>query len=373
MNRLPKALLWSAGALASLFGVFGVCVFVKIIVVPFAWSLWAEPEPGAPGPAGPEDPSLLGRLECHVLHAPGTRSLVVKALPTASEQRIEITGSIVRMSGPSARGLAACILQESAGSFLGLVDIHQAGSAPEPRLLRRCGDAPGAPPDHLALSPGGRFLAWSKSIQVDSPPQQDVKQFGVQRNLDVLDTVTGSTTISGPKTSGPMSWFPDEVRIAFERHVPRDSIDKGVRVSSELREYCDRRSLEWLPTVCVFDTASRTESFVCVGSRPVVSTSGGVIAYEASPGSVHAVDLVKGEDHELPCPGLCGDVLALVADRYIVYEGRPTLGEPENYDRVPMKAPVPRVTIKVCDSKTGQFATIVRDVSALGPHCSVGP
>ena len=120
--------------------------------------------------------------------------------------------------------------------------------------------------EHLALSPVGGRVAFHTDLHYVHMPNAalhvgSIEIWNIDSKLSVKRDVNAMDS--------PLAWFPDGKRLAYVKVVdPREARTPGRRLCQGVPE------LEKIPSVFVWDVDAGTETFLHVGSAPMVSQDG---------------------------------------------------------------------------------------------------
>jgi hypothetical protein len=317
----------------------GCCLF-------FGDILWHEGKP-LPTVDGPEDPSLLMGTHGTLVAVDGLEPtmLQVVSLPRLDRRTVPLVGAALTISGPDAEGRVVYLERDHGDrkSWYRL-RVVSLGTGGDSLLVQRWGSL--NPSSAVALSPTGGQLAFTSSIDrggYDYTPWM----------LEVIDIATGnSTQVEGAITQHHPLWFPDARHLAFVewRDSDRSSITSIVDVQSG-----ERRVLR----------EGRTRAM----ARGISADGHSVLFGEGDP--LCRVDAATNRvlDDQLELPGLLfrsADptsswvVVADLGAGKVLYDGLPTTGTEQQL--VSGYSQGAKSTIKLCDTRTGAFVTVIPQV-----------
>jgi hypothetical protein len=214
--------------------------------------------------------------------------------------------------------------------------------------------------DHMALSPGGRHIAFISDYTGVQMTQPDA--WLTSGTLEIWDT-TKST--GGPvgitARDGALSWFPDGRRLAYATLAPRG--EAGDLAAA------DGFGAAWehwprVPAVHILDLKTGKGVFLCVGDDPVVSQDGESVMVRDYDARMRIVDAATGRWKPVKLPGQAWSytksVVAFQGDS-VLYWAVPTVGAPlrTTKDNSPLVGPKWMLTLKTADLKTGRYQTIM--------------
>jgi hypothetical protein len=199
------------------------------------------------------------------------RKIVRPATPENSHDRPFVHS----MSGPDSAGRIAYIEDHSLETdSRHLLKTIRLDGTHETALFSRPGDAlwsksigNGGIGEHLALSPVRGRVAFHTDLHYVHMPNAGLfvgsieiwnidSKLSVKRDVNAIDA--------------PMAWFPDGKRLAYVKFAePRGGAAR--RDDALAREF---RNWKRIPSVFVWDVDAGTETFLHVGSRPIVSQDG---------------------------------------------------------------------------------------------------
>jgi len=355
-----------------------ICFVLTLAVVPTAAF---TREPLQPTVDGPEADNLVGKVTGYLItdQDPG---IVAFSLPSL-EKRVVLQlarddeddqPTIHAMSGPDSQARIAYIEDHyfvaNEADQRHMLKTVQADGTQDTEIFSRPGDAmwatttagKGEIGSHLALAPTGGWVAFLSEISNRQMPRA-LLNVGRIEIWNVAEKTGAKTRIEA--IDEPMSWFPDGKRLTYTKLVPRNELPQQAAGLDHFGNYFDQ-TWDEVPAIFVFNTQTKTTSFLYVGWKPIVSHDGNTV-YVGGWGKQdyrwRSVDVQTSESQPITWPGFQGGLIAAPSDRLALYRGLPTTGARGQDTRNYM------LTIKIAEHETNTFQTIVpfidvrRDVS----------
>ncbi|MBN1443810.1 MAG: hypothetical protein JXA90_13955 [Planctomycetes bacterium] len=334
--------------------------------------------PPLPTVAGPEA-DLIGRLRgCIVtqgrLESGSLSTIRVVSIPSLAKRVItpsmpyRIT-CVKSLSGPDSAGRIAFVQDEPAADRFNLVKIIHLDGTGEREITRiPAGTPAGIHPwrdpgmgRYICLSPVAGRLAFIRDLRGRQMPRVFC-QVGTLETWDV--EAASKLRVVGPAVDWGLSWFPDGRRIAYIALHPRHRVP--LPAPGDTFGASGSRKLEcWdeVPAVVVLDVETGETTIAGLGLFPVVSSDGMKILVRDLEGTTRAIDISTGRYSKIEPPGICGPVIAYLHDDLLVYQSRPTEGQPVRRSWAgSFRSGIQMLPIKVCDLSTGGFQTIMEAV-----------
>lgn len=215
---------------------------------------------------------------------------------------------------------------------------------------------------HIALSPvGGRVALLSEVKPVQMPDA--LLEVGSVEIWDI-EKRTGIKTDIKALGDG-FSWFPDGKRLAYAKMIdpPAAAADPNNDV-----EPFGKRFQKWkkIPAVFIRDVDAGTETFLHVGTRPVVSINGRSVLVSDDNLAWKSVDVATGKSGPANWPGEpprydCGIIAALDKDTLLCWS-LPTEGTQIKYttNNSPLAGPKVMLSLTLVKMSVNQFQTVFR-------------
>ena len=328
-NRVAKALAFS-----SVLSILPGCFLF----------FWHEGRP-LPTVDGPEDPSLLvgtlGTLVAVDWLEPDT--LQVIRLPGLERRTVPLVGDAETLTGPDAEGRVVYIDCDSFGPSEYRLRVVSLRTGDDAVLLERKGDL--NPSSSIALSPTGGQLAFTSSIDrggYDYTPWM----------LELIDISTGhSTQIEGEIKQHHPLWFPDSQQLALVEWRDSDHFMVASILNVSSRE---RRVLREGQTYGMARGVSADGHAVLFGD------GGPMCRVDASTGRIldEPFGLIGAAYGDSPTNSWV--LIADLGSDKILYDGLPTTGTQQQL--VAGFRSGAKWTVKLCDTHTGAFVTVIPQV-----------
>ena len=269
---------------------------------------------------GPESDALVPGAIGYVVVDRPFGGIVAVQLPTLRNIIVRPTGSysgndtptIHMLSGPDHMGRIAYIedhffVEPETNRRHMLKTIHLDGTN-DTTLFTRPGDAMWAESSaghgeighHLSLAPiGGRvaFLSELKDLQMPSALlfKGSIEFWNIE---DKSSTKTNLFAIDEG-----LSWFPDGKRLAYVKMIDPKGDTRRVDSADPIANSFIKWNWGQIPAVFIHDADNRTESFVHVGWKPIVSEDGSEMIIGDRDSNFYAMDIANGRTSPLTGPG----------------------------------------------------------------------
>jgi hypothetical protein len=356
------------------------CAFITILVA----AVGCQREK-LPTVTGPESTTLVSKVSGTIVTEEnsdsGVTRLAILHLPELKKTSLTpvTVGSgqiITDVSGPDENATIAYVHATLDKHFLKTIRVD---GADDEIIFERSGGFADTGLQDLAMAPKGGRVAFltNKGIQ-DGVQLKNPSAYLTIGFLEVWDTrkrealkipsIRAVSTWSTPF----LAWFPDGERLAYVDLVSKDQVELP---GAELAEFTTAYpGWERVPVVTVLDTRTGTKSAIHSGFAPVVSSDGKQVLVQFSNDWMMMVDAVTRRPRAVRLPGAYSFAFAVPAQNLFLYWGLPTQGTPPAYSPYgSFRAGLQMVSIKLADSDTGKFQSIVypvdpRHSASFGRH-----
>lgn len=186
-------------------------------------------------------------------------------------------------------------------------------------------------------------------------------------SMEIWDIINKKKIVELSASSSGMSWFPDGKRIAYCKYIHKKEIPD---FDSYPEEFGKKYSL-WpaVPAVFIYDLYSGTDEFFHTGHYPVVSFDGKSIVISDALDNGHLIDIETKKTKAIEWPdryakNFASQIIAFPGPNTVLYWGLPTKGTTPQWTKgnSPFIGQKLMPSIKVLDSLTGEFQTIIKAI-----------
>jgi WD40-like Beta Propeller Repeat len=346
----------------SLFGI------TPILVLALGCILGPPPHP-VPTVRGSEAADLVQRMRGYLIWPDRSESnelSAIRVLTLSSMKEHKITPStsdgsrfVHALSGPDRMGRIAFIQSGIAHQphIVKVINVDGSGEREIERApaMAAGGRHPWLDPgigEHISISPVGGRVAFIR------------ERHGAVGTLEVLnlETLERDCTTPGAVDWG-ISWSPDGRRIAYVEYLPREQVPMPGDATFKEMGIRHFESREEVPAIVTLGLDTRQRTVIGPGLQPVVSAGGEEIIVRDFSGNSCAIEIASGKYVPINPPGILGAVVAYLPGGLVLYQSRPTEGQPvEQSPYGSFRAGMQMLPIKVCDPSTGAFQTIIKAV-----------
>jgi tetratricopeptide (TPR) repeat protein len=330
--------------------------------------------PPLPTIDGPEADDLLSKARGTLLWS-GGGTLFVLSVPELDTLRVfrPEGASVHRASGPDRSGRIILVeasrpMQESR-QCLGVLAPSEQSSR---EVFCRSGAISHEPIGDPALaSVGAKMALVSKPVDVQVSPDValhtgDIEVWDLEDGGSIRLPAKALRDVTRPTLGGfgrelrELAWLPDD-RVVFVELVEQSRLEGRFEAQ---RAGTDFERWEFVPVVTVLDVETGERRMLTVGVNPTASSTGQTVLVENGRQRYKLVDVETGEGELIKIPGDWRGPVALLEDRWLIYQGIPTTGTEPRYtiQNSPMVGPKPMGDLKVTDLRTGEFQTVLEGI-----------